>query len=143
MLDALLSLGEEQFVSLTTFRRSGTGVATPVWVAPAADSSGGAGSADAALVVTTISTTGKAKRIRHDRRVQLVGCTRSGQVAPDAVPVDAQATLVTDPAQVSQLSGALRRKYGPLFALFLLAARLPRKNKGERVMIVIRPASNR
>lgn len=141
MPDALLSLGDEQFVSLTTFRKSGIGVATPVWVAPTAEPADADDAAGAGLVVTTISTTGKAKRIRNDRHVQLVGCARSGQVAPDAVPVDAQATLVTDPAQVQELSRALRRKYGLLFALFTLAGRLPRKNKGERVMIVIRSVS--
>ena len=109
-------------------------MATPVWVAPS-------DAADADLVVTTISTTGKAKRIRLDPHVQLVPCTRSGQVAPDAVPVDAHAIVVTDPARVRELSRALRRKYGLLFAVFMLVGRLPRKNKGERVMIVITSAS--
>jgi hypothetical protein len=48
-------LRDEQFISLTTFRRSAEPVSTPVWVAP--DGS--------ALVVTTQLGTGKIKRLRH------------------------------------------------------------------------------
>lgn len=122
---SLADLGAEQFVQLTTFRRSGEPVATPVWVAP----HGGA------LVVTTIATTGKVKRVRHTARVLLRPCTRSGQVAPDAPTVTAKADIVDDPAEVRRLSGALKRKYGLLARLFLAADRLPRR--GQRVMLLL------
>ena len=50
--DAFTTLGREKFVSLTTFRRSGDAVSTPVWIAQDGD----------ALVVTTTEQTGKVKR---------------------------------------------------------------------------------
>jgi hypothetical protein len=55
-----LGLAGEQFVSVTTFRRDGTPVPTPVWIAQDGD----------ALVVTTPAGTGKVKRLRHDPRVE-------------------------------------------------------------------------
>jgi PPOX class probable F420-dependent enzyme len=134
MAAPLLALGDEQFVSLTTFRRTGVGVATPVWVGRYEGPEG------PFLVVTTISTTGKAKRIRNDPHVTLVPCTRRGEVAPGAVPVDGAAVLVTDPTRVSELGAVLLRKYGLPFRLLTLVGRLPRKNPGDRVMLKIRPA---
>jgi len=48
----LSALGDEAFVSLTTYRRNGDAVSTPVWVARDGDS----------LVVTTAASTGKMTR---------------------------------------------------------------------------------
>ena len=69
----LTALAHERFVSLTTYRRDGRGVATPVWVARDGD----------ALVVITPEGTGKLKRLRHTSRVTLRPCDRRGRVAPD------------------------------------------------------------
>jgi PPOX class probable F420-dependent enzyme len=56
----LASLAEERYISLTTFRRDGSAVSTPVWVV----------SDDGRrLLVWTGSRTWKAKRIRRDPRV--------------------------------------------------------------------------
>ena len=55
----LANLAQEEFVSLTTYRRSGAAVSVPVWIAPATDASGG-------LLVTTTEPSGKVKRLRHD-----------------------------------------------------------------------------
>ena len=71
-MTTLTALGHERFVSLTTFRRNGEGVATPVWVARDGD----------ALVVITPEGTGKLRRLRRDDRVTLRPCDRRGRVAP-------------------------------------------------------------
>ncbi|MDT7579905.1 MAG: uncharacterized protein QOK35_1169, partial [Pseudonocardiales bacterium] len=52
-MPTLAEMADEQFVSLSTFRRSGAPVATPVWIARDGD----------ALVVTTIADSGKVKRL--------------------------------------------------------------------------------
>ena len=57
----LLALAEHRFVSLTTFRRSGTPVSTPVWVGRHGDG----------LVVLTPVGSGKVTRLRSDPRVVL------------------------------------------------------------------------
>ena len=68
--DALAALAGERFISLTTFRRSGEPVPTPVWIARDGDT----------LVVTTPAESGKVKRLRHHSRVELRPCSRTGRV---------------------------------------------------------------
>ncbi len=101
----LADLAQEEFVSLTTYRNSGAGVSVPVWIAPATDASGG-------LLVTTTERSGKVKRLRHDRRVQLRPCDRRGEVAADAPAVYAQADIVSAAGEVRRLRKAIRAKYG-------------------------------
>ena len=102
---SLADLGQEEFVSLTTYRRSGDAVSVAVWIAPATDAAGG-------LLVTTTERSGKVKRLRRDRRVQLRPCDRRGQVAADAPTVAAQAEIIGDADEVRRLRGAIRAKYG-------------------------------
>ena len=54
-------LADEKFVSLTTFRKNGVGVPTPVWIGRDGD----------ALVVTTPVGSGKVKRLRRNCTVEL------------------------------------------------------------------------
>ena len=56
---AFAALGGVSFVSLTTFRRNGAPVSTPVWVAADGDD----------LVVLTPTASGKVRRLRNDARV--------------------------------------------------------------------------
>ncbi len=104
-MTTLADLAAEEFVSLTTYRRSGAAVSVPVWIAPATDASG-------VLLVTTTERSGKVKRLRHDRRVQLRACDRRGAVAADAPSVSAQADIVASAAEVRRLREAIRVKYG-------------------------------
>ena len=118
------ALGDERFVSLTTYRRTGVPVSTPVWVArDGAD-----------LLVTTPAGSGKVKRLRHTSRVQLVPCSRSGKVAPDARPVEAVATL-GEPDRPA----VFRAKYGLEYRIFMLVERVFAKGSRERVLVRIRP----
>ncbi|HSK58696.1 MAG TPA: pyridoxamine 5'-phosphate oxidase family protein [Actinomycetospora sp.] len=66
----LAALGDESFVSLTTSRRTGDAVATPVWVARD-------DAADGTLVVTTPASSGKVERLRRDPRGRTGGGTGS------------------------------------------------------------------
>jgi uncharacterized protein len=101
----LADLGQEEFVSLTTYRRSGDAVSVPVWIAPATDATGG-------LLVTTTERSGKVKRLRHDRRVQLRPCDRRGAVAANAPIVAAQADVIDAAGEVRRMREAIRAKYG-------------------------------
>ena len=79
-------VGDARFVSLTTFRRSGVAVSTPVWVAPDGED----------LLVLTPRGSGKVKRLRHDPRVVLRPCGRFGRVADGVEPVVGSAEVVED-----------------------------------------------
>jgi PPOX class probable F420-dependent enzyme len=104
-MPTLANVAQEEFVSLTTYRRSGAAVSVPVWIAPATDARGG-------LLVTTTEGSGKVKRLRHDRRVQLRPRDRRGVVTAGAPVVSAQATIVDAEEEVRSLREAIRAKYG-------------------------------
>lgn len=90
-----------RYISLTTFRRDGTPVATPVWVAPLDD----------ALVVITLADAWKVKRLRRDPRVEVRECDVRGRVAPDARTYSGTAEVLVDPADVDRVKAAMSRKY--------------------------------
>ena len=114
MSPALRAVGRRRYVALTTFRRSGVGVPTAVWIAPAGD----------ALVVTTGAAAGKTKRIRNDPRVELRECDARGRVRPGAPVVAGRAEVVTDPDEQHRLLAGHRRKYGLQFRAFAMFERL-------------------
>jgi hypothetical protein len=60
----------QKYISLTTFRKSGVGVPTPIWFAEEADK----------LYVMTASKSGKFKRIRNNPQVKVAPCTIRGKV---------------------------------------------------------------
>jgi PPOX class probable F420-dependent enzyme len=120
-------LAGERFVSLTTYRRNGAGVATPVWVARDGD----------ALIVLTPEASYKVGRIRHDPRVQLVPSTRTGRVKDTGPAIDGTATVVADPAETQRQRELIRRKYGWEYRVVLLAERLLARGQKPRVILRI------
>lgn len=96
-------LSDEKAISVTTFRKSGDAVATPVWVVPV---DGGR------IGFWTSSTSGKAKRIRNNPSVQVVACSQRGIVAPGATPVAGTARLVTSGPEFDAVQAAVKAKYG-------------------------------
>jgi hypothetical protein len=105
-------LGDERYVSLATFRRSGAAVATPVWVAPL----------DGKLYAFTARESGKVKRLRHSPRARVSACDARGRVRGPWH--DAVARLVDDPRTVERAYVALRRKYGWQMRVTDLVSRL-------------------
>jgi len=64
------AIHDQKYISLTTFRKTGVGVATPVWF----------GEQDGKLYVMTRSDLGKTKRVRNNPQVKVAPCTMSGKV---------------------------------------------------------------
>ncbi len=100
------TLAKNRYLSLTTFRRDGTPVATPVWVAQQGDE----------LVVYTAKSSGKVKRLRHSSRVLLAPCDMRGRVTGDVVEGTAR---LQDEAETAVTISRIRLRYG-LQARFLL-----------------------
>jgi hypothetical protein len=92
-------LGDARTVLLTTFKRDGTPVPTPVWVVR----DGGE------LLVWTSPRTGKYKRIRNNPRVTLVPCSFRGK--PYGEPVVGAARLLSEP-EMSKVIDKIKWKYG-------------------------------
>jgi uncharacterized protein len=120
------ALGSERFVSLTTFRTSGEGVSTPVWVARDGD----------ALVVTTPENSGKVKRLQHTAGVELRPCSRTGRVDDAVAPLVASAEILSDDASRRRLTELIRRKYGLEYRIVMGFERLSRSGR-PRVLLRI------
>jgi uncharacterized protein len=87
-----------KYLSLTSFRRDGSGVATPVWFV--AD--------NGHLLVETDADSYKAKRIRRDPHVRIAVCDARGR--PRGEAVDAEARILPD-ADRCRVERLLAHKY--------------------------------
>lgn len=110
---ALDRLTSGKYLLLTTFRRDGRAVPTPVWVARDGD----------AIAVWTMSRSGKVKRIRNSGRVEVGPCDFRGR--PSGESVAAQAELLP-PEEALRYQGLMKRKYGFQVTFALLTSRLKR-----------------
>ena len=97
--DPAVSLGDGKYLSLTTFRRDGTPVATPVWVMRI----------DRQLYVITSANSGKVKRLRNNTDVLIAACDVRGQVSGPEFPGVA---ALLDDNETQMVEGLLLRKYG-------------------------------
>jgi uncharacterized protein len=121
-------LGKEQCIALTTFRKTGQAVTTPVVFAERLGT----------LYVGTRADAGKLKRLRRSGRVTLAPCTYSGKVT--GAVIAGTARILTEPGECAAASNALAKKYGFMLPLITIAWRLlHRKAKAEEVYIAIEP----
>jgi PPOX class probable F420-dependent enzyme len=91
------ALANERYISLTTFKRDGTPVSTPVWVVT---------DDGERLLVWSAVRTWKVRRLRRDPRVFVAASNFRGKERGRRIPGEAR--VVADPG-IDQL---LRRKYG-------------------------------
>jgi PPOX class probable F420-dependent enzyme len=124
---AFTALGDEQFLSLTTFRKSGERVSTAVWIGRDGD----------ALIVTTPEATGKVKRLRNSPRVEVRPCNRMGLVKDGVEPVAGVAEVLTDEGSRERLTGIIRRKYGLKYRVVMGIERLIKSGQENRVILRI------
>ena len=92
---------DEKYVLLTTFRRNGDGVATPVWIVALPDGTAG---------FTTEIDSGKVKRVYNNPSVTLQPCNLRGKATPDSEVVTATADVLLG-ADARPVTRAVRRKY--------------------------------
>ncbi|WP_405836508.1 PPOX class F420-dependent oxidoreductase [Streptomyces sp. NBC_01518] len=119
---ALDRIGRGSHVSLTTFRRNGQAVPTPV----------GGLVQDGTLYVLTPPETGKVKRIRNNPQVTIAPCNMKGTVPADAPEVRATARLL-DPAETARVEEMMRRR----FFMYRLVHLLDRTLRRERRLVAI------
>jgi PPOX class probable F420-dependent enzyme len=92
------SIQGQKYISLTTFRKTGVGVATAVWF----------GEDDGKLYVMTRSDMGKTKRIRNNPQVRVAPCTMRGTVTGAEIAATAR---ILPPEEHAQARRAINRKY--------------------------------
>ena len=122
----IASLAGERYISLTTFKRDGTPVSTPVWVT----------SDDGRrLLVWSGARTWKVRRLRRDPRVLVAPASFRG--VERGARIAGWARVVADPG----IDGLLRRKYRVLKRLLDLVNRRAERGSWVTVEIVDREGS--
>jgi PPOX class probable F420-dependent enzyme len=92
------SLRGQKYISLTTFRKSGAKVATPVWFGEDGDK----------LFVMTRSDMGKTKRIRNNAQVTVAPCSIRGKLTGPEVAALARILPTEEHADARR---TINRKY--------------------------------
>src|SRR5579863_2095933 len=92
------AIRDQKYISLTTFRKNGAAVATPVWFGEDSDR----------LFVMTRSDMGKTKRIRNNAQVRVAPCTMRGKVTG---PEFAATARLLPPDDFSRARKPIDRKY--------------------------------
>lgn len=119
----LEQLGSEKYVLLTTFRRDGRAVRTPLWVVP-----DGAG-----IGFWTVADSGKVKRIRNSGRVTVAPCDMRGNPTGEAIEGTAR---IGDRSDFARVARTLKQKYGVLGRLTVLGSRIRRGAAGTVAVLV-------
>jgi PPOX class probable F420-dependent enzyme len=125
--DLVAQMGAEKFVSLTTFKRDGSPVSAPMWIARDGHH----------LVAWTPTDAWKVKRVRRDPRVELTPCGRSGKVQPGAPVLRGTAEVVTDGSYVAKTAARIQEKYGIQFRVVTLLEAVLARGRKPRVALRI------
>jgi PPOX class probable F420-dependent enzyme len=129
--DSFASLKRASYINLTTFRKNGIPVATPVWFA----------GQDDIIYVQSGAQAGKVRRIHHTPTVALAPCTVGGKVTGAAI--EGRARILQDEQEIAQAERTLAKKYGMLrrlyFAVMDAVRAIRRKPVGKDAYIAIEP----
>ncbi len=120
---AFPNLAGHRYMCLTTFRKNGKGVSTPVWFAEG----------KRRVYVYTAPDSGKVKRIRNNPRVEVAPCTFSGK------PLGAAATAfarILPPEETSAARNGIVNKYGWQARIGMFLSRLRRREPPAYLEIV-------
>ena len=108
-----------KYLSVTSFKRDGTGVATPVWFV----SDGGR------LFALTDLHSAKVRRIRRNSRVLVAPCRADGKLRSEPVP--ARVEVLTATAELERVQKLLIERYKLSYRLVMLIYRLGRRLRGR------------
>ncbi len=117
MTSTLDTLGAAQYLLVTTYRRDGRPVPTPMWAARDGD----------AIVVWSVTNAGKVRRIRRNPEVRVAPCDVRGRVNGDHVGGQA---AILDGVGTERVRQLLREKYGLRGRITLWGSRVRRGRDG-------------
>ena len=96
------------YVNLVTFKKDGSSITTPVWVAPYQNS----------LVVTTSLNAGKVKRIKNNGKATIYVTNQTGSKKLSE-SLNVSASLISDSKDKSEAVEKIKKKYGLISKMFL------------------------
>ena len=123
-------IAKARYLALTTFRRDGSPVRTPVWFAADGDR----------LLVWTDAPSGKVKRIRANPNVTIAPCNVGGRPKGAAVAGEAYVLDKDEGPRVQGLLGRKHRVMKPIVdAYYHAVERARRRPRAEEAYLEIRP----
>lgn len=93
----------EKCIALTTYRKSGEAVTTPVWNVAVSDGRIG---------FWTAMGSGKTKRLKNNPKVTVQPCSFSGKLKPGTEPISGVAEMVQSGPLFDEVQKKVRKKYG-------------------------------
>ena len=117
MTSTVDTLGVAPYVLVTSYRKDGRAVPTPVWVVRDGD----------AIAIWTVHDSGKVKRIRRDGTVLVGPCDLRGRLTGQEVPGQAIILTPTESARIKEL---LKQKYGLTGRITLWGSKIRRGEDG-------------
>jgi hypothetical protein len=117
-----------KYLSITSFRRDGTPVATPVWFVRDGDR----------LLVHTAADSYKVRRIRRNPSVRVALCSAGGRLRGEPVPATAE-VLDGEVARVERLMASKYRVEMLFFRPLRAAQHLVGRSPGKPVILAITP----
>jgi PPOX class probable F420-dependent enzyme len=103
-----MSITDEKYVLISTFRKNGDAVSSPVWIVALADGTAG---------FTTDEVSGKVKRMRNNSKVTLQPCNMKGTPKAGSAVVEATAEVLVG-AQAQPVRDAVNKKYSVMTKFF-------------------------
>lgn len=116
-LEALFS---GRYLSVTSFKRDGTGVATPVWFVSDGNR----------LFALTDLHSAKVRRIRRNAHVMVASCRPGGKLRGERV--SARAEVLTDPAELERVQKLLLERYKISYRVVMFFYRVGRRIRGRQ-----------
>jgi PPOX class probable F420-dependent enzyme len=108
-----------RYLSVTSFKRNGTGVATPVWFV----------SDGRRLFALTDLHSAKVRRIRRNPRVLVASCRADGKLRSEPLPARAEVRTAT--TELQRVQKLLLERYKISYRLVMLIYRLGRRLRGR------------
>jgi PPOX class probable F420-dependent enzyme len=109
-----------RYLSITSFKRDGSGIATPVWFVSDRER----------LFALTDLHSAKIRRIRHDPHVLVASCRPWGTLCRE--PLGARAEVLTDTADLERVRRLLLARYKISYRIVMLFYRLGRRLGGKQ-----------
>jgi hypothetical protein len=109
-----------RYLSVTSFKRDGTGIATPVWFV----------SDGRRLFALTDLHSAKVQRMRRNPRILIASCSVNGK--PRSEPVRARVEVLTASPELERVQKLLTERYKISYRLVMLFYRLGRRLRGQR-----------
>lgn len=119
-----MSIADEKYIALTTYRRSGEPVTTPVWVNAVSDGRIG---------FWTSMGSGKTKRMKNNAHVTVQASDARGRAKGGSTPITGTAEMIQSGPLFDEVQSKGRKKYGFMVTLSKTMGRLMGQRKSGQV----------